>query len=179
MLLYLLGALTYPLLQDKPEWLLVLVTAAGAGVLLAGRRARPRWAKTAAAGLVLEELLVTSALFGTYPDGGVLLPRVFMAICGGTLALTLALGVPLPDRWLPIQGQWLRRLLAAVALLLLVTGSSWFGLWQQWWATGLPRWPLAPGLAVAALLLIHTWSSLSRGLVTLRRKDGVRIVITV
>lgn len=178
MLLYLLGALTYPLLQDKPEWLLVLVTVAGAGVLLVGRSARPHWARAATAGLVLEELFVTSALFGAYPEGGDLLPRALMAAGGGALALTLALGVPLPDRWLPIQGPWLRRFLAAVALLLLVIGSSWLGLWQQWWALGLPGWPLGPGLAVAALLLIHAWSGLSRSLVTLRRQDGIRFVIS-
>lgn len=179
MLLYLLGIVGYPLLHDRPEWLLILVTLAGLGLLAAGRRNAPSWLKPVTAGIVVEELFLTSALFGVYPEGDGVLVRAGMAGCGGLLALALAVGAPLPDRWLPMQGQWLRRFLAAGALVLLVAGSSWYGLWQQWWALNLPRWPLVPGLLVAALLLAHAWRGLSAGLVKLHRTGPVRWRIAI
>ncbi len=174
MLLYALGLIGSIWFEDRPEFLLLLVTLAGVLVGAAGQWGRAGWMRPTAAALIVEELFVTSALFGTFPAEGGASARTGLALVGGLLAFALAPGRPLPDGWLPLHGLWLRRLLAVAALGSLVVGSSWIECWQAWWAWGLPRWPLAPALAVAAWLLTLSWWGLSRGMLPVRRTAGSR-----
>lgn len=80
-------------------------------------------------------------------------------VCVVALLLTQA---RLPERGLPLRGIWLRRFLAASALLALIAWPSWLYLFTRAAAAGVLVWPVLPCVLIALWYIFRSADTLAR-----------------
>ena len=182
MVLLLLGFGAIMFLESPTLFLIGAALAGGAGGGLA--QWGPPRVRRIMSGLALEEICVSAIALGSSPYPEELLVRSVIFLLALALTVALLLRLPLPERNLPLRGDWLRRLLAAMALLGLLQGGPFQYVWERWWtmawysgpaSVGAPSpYALLAAVAAAGWLLLHAWGFLWRG--TRRRSAAARPV---
>lgn len=89
--------------------------------------------------------------------------RLWLLVLCTVGAAWLLFALPLPDRWLPLSGAWLRRFVGVTLLAGLVIAGPWRFLADYWWTVGHARWMLAPAGAVGLVALASALQLLVRG----------------
>lgn len=172
MVLLLIGFGTVGFLESPNAFLIAVAVIGGACAALA--QWGPRRMRRVISGLVIEEICISAVALGSSPYQHELLVRSAIFVLALALAGALLLRLPLPERNLPLRGDWLRRMLAAVALLGLLQGGPFQYVWERWLPLALYSGPAAiaapspyallAAVAAGACLLPHAWAFLVRGL---------------